>query len=105
VAEFWNPTGYLALSEKSGLAPRAAYGLAALKTVGSTGAPLAESVYHWSGEAVGGHVPLVPSTGGTDVVGALAGGAPTLPIRAGRISGPVLGVALDAWSEDGRRCR
>jgi acetoacetyl-CoA synthetase len=102
---FGASAGYLALSEKSGLAPRSAYGLAALKTVGSTGAPLAESVYHWSREAVGMHVPLVSCTGGTDVVGAFAGGAPTLPIRVGRISGPVLGVALDAWSEDGHPVR
>ncbi|MFJ9381227.1 acetoacetate--CoA ligase [Streptomyces sp. NPDC101455] len=97
--------GYLAISEKLGLTPRATYGLATLKAVGSTGAPLAESVYGWAREAVGEHVQLVSCTGGTDVVGAFAGGAPILPVRAGRISGPVLGVALDAWAEDGRSVR
>ncbi|WP_329343620.1 acetoacetate--CoA ligase [Streptomyces sp. NBC_01352] len=102
---FGASAGYLAISEKQRLTPRATYGLAALKTVGSTGAPLADSVYHWARQAVGDHVPLVSVTGGTEVVGAFAGGAPTLPVRVGRIPGPVLGVALDAWSEDGRPVR
>jgi acetoacetyl-CoA synthetase len=102
---FGASAGYLAISEKNHLNPGAAFDLRALKMVGSTGAPLAESVYRWAREAVGQHIPLVSSTGGTDVVGAFAGGAPTLPVRAGRISGPVLGVALDSWSEDGHPIR
>ncbi|QSE90658.1 acetoacetate--CoA ligase [Rhodococcus pseudokoreensis] len=102
---FGASAGYLGLSETQGLTPRATYGLSALRTVGSTGAPLAESVYGWASAAVGEHIPLVSSTGGTDVVGAFAGGAPTLSVRAGRISAPVLGVALDSWSHDGKPVR
>jgi acetoacetyl-CoA synthetase len=47
----------------------------------------------------------VSRSGGTDVVSALATGAPTLPIRAGEIAAPALGVALDAFDINGQSVR
>jgi acetoacetyl-CoA synthetase len=44
-------------------------------------------------------------SGGTDVVSALATGAPTLSIRPGEIAAAALGVALDAFDADGRSVR
>ena len=38
-------------------------------------------------------------SGGTDVVSAFAGGAPTVPVWPGELSAPYLGVALDAYDE------
>jgi len=40
-------------------------------------------------------------SGGTDVCSIFVGGAPTLPVRVGRIQAPALGVSVEAWDEDG----
>jgi acetoacetyl-CoA synthetase len=42
-------------------------------------------------------------TGGTDVCSALVTAVETLPVYGGIIQGPVLGVALESWKEEGIR--
>jgi acetoacetyl-CoA synthetase len=42
-------------------------------------------------------------SGGTDIVGVFVASAPTTPVYDGEISAPALGVALEAWDEDGQR--
>ncbi|SFO50152.1 acetoacetyl-CoA synthetase [Pseudonocardia ammonioxydans] len=97
--------GYLAASESAGLLPGTDHDLGALRTVGSSGAPLPAGAYDWAADHVGKHVEVQSSSGGTDVVSAFAGGAPLLPVVPGELSGPCLGVALDAWDADGRPVR
>lgn len=41
------------------------------------------------------------ASGGTGVATALVGGAPILPVRPGELSGPSLGVTLEAWGPAG----
>jgi acetoacetyl-CoA synthetase len=48
---------------------------------------------------------VVSASGGTDVVGAFALGSPIQAVVPGEISGPALGVALDAYDEAGRSVR
>ncbi|MCS7478490.1 acetoacetate--CoA ligase [Umezawaea endophytica] len=93
--------GYLLACAKAGVEP-GAFDLGALRVVGSTGAPLPESCYHWVADHVGPSVQLASTTGGTDVVSGFAGSAPTTPVRPGEISAPLLGVALEAWDADGK---
>jgi acetoacetyl-CoA synthetase len=92
--------GYLLACAKAGVEP-AALDLAALRAVGSTGAPLPAACYHWVAEHVAGTVQLASTTGGTDVVSGFAGSAPTTPVWPGEISAPLLGVALEAWDSNG----
>jgi acetoacetyl-CoA synthetase len=47
------------------------------------------------------HVPVVSTSGGTDVATAFVGGAPLLPVYTGEIPGPCLGAAVQAWDERG----
>jgi acetoacetyl-CoA synthetase len=42
-----------------------------------------------------------PISGGTDLVGVFVGGDPTRPFRAGEMTGPMLGTAVDVWTDDG----
>ena len=46
-------------------------------------------------------VHLASISGGTDLCGSLVGGDPTGPVFAGEIQRPMLGMAIDVWSEDG----
>ncbi|MFJ3589530.1 acetoacetate--CoA ligase [Streptomyces sp. NPDC090231] len=94
--------GYLLASAKAGLEPGRDLDLSALRSLGCTGAPLPAQPYYWVRDHVGAHVQVGSTSGGTDIVSAFAGGAPTTPVWAGEISAPVLGVALEAWDEHGR---
>lgn len=91
--------GYVLGCTKAGAVPRAEHDLSALKTVGITGSALPASSALWLRDNVGGQVASV--SGGTDVVSAFAGAAPTVPVWPGELSAPCLGVSLEAWDESG----
>jgi acetoacetyl-CoA synthetase len=93
--------GYLLASAKAGLNPGRDLDLSGLRVLGSTGAPLTAAPYYWVRDAVGPHVQVASSSGGTDVVSGFAGSAPTTDVWPGEISAPNLGVALEAWDEGG----
>ncbi|MEV0182036.1 acetoacetate--CoA ligase [Streptomyces sp. NPDC050625] len=93
---------YLAAVERSGLHPAADLDLGALRSVVQTGSAMARSTWHWVYDRLAPGAQLQSICGGTDVCSALAGGSPLLPVRAGRISGPSLGVALASWDDAGR---
>ena len=94
--------GYLLNCEKAGIEPGRDLDLSALRVLASTGSPLPASSYPWVREHVGRQVQLDSTSGGTDVVSAFAGSAPTTPVWAGEVSAPMLGVALEAWDPEGR---
>lgn len=94
--------GYLLSCEKAGIEPGQNLDLSALRVLASTGSPLPASSYSWVHEHVAREVQLDSTSGGTDVVSAFAGSAPTTPVWAGEVSAPLLGVALEAWSPEGR---
>ncbi|MEV8092715.1 acetoacetate--CoA ligase [Kitasatospora sp. NPDC085879] len=92
---------YLAAGEKAGSRPAATHGLSRLRTVLQTGSSLPASTWHWAHRELPS-VWLQSICGGTDVCSVLAGASALLPVRAGRIPGPALGVALAAWDPSGR---
>jgi acetoacetyl-CoA synthetase len=96
---------YLAACAKSGVHPAAEHDLSALRSIGVTGSTLPTPAYHWVADEVGPRVQLASITGGTDVVTAFAGSAPTVPVWPGELSAAYLGVALDSFDEQGRSVR
>jgi acetoacetyl-CoA synthetase len=92
---------FIQASMKAGVDP-SALDLAALRTVGSTGAPLSPEGFAWVYEHVKQDVLLSSLSGGTDVCTAFVGGAPTLPVRAGVIPARMLGCAIESFDLDGR---
>jgi acetoacetyl-CoA synthetase len=93
---------YLQACAKAGLQPGAGFDLSALRTVGSTGAPLPPEGFAWVYDAVGADVMLSSLSGGTDVCTAFVGGAPSLPVRAGVIPARLLGCAVEAFDGAGQ---
>ncbi|MYW90402.1 acetoacetate--CoA ligase [Amycolatopsis rubida] len=76
--------------------------LPSLRCVGVTGSALPASTAEWLADRLGPRVQIASTSGGTDVVTGFVGAAPTLPVYAGEISGPCLGVAADAYDPAGR---
>ncbi|MBL1075520.1 acetoacetate--CoA ligase [Nocardia sp. 2] len=93
--------GYVLACAKAGAVPRTDHDLSALRMVGITGSSLPPSSSLWLRDNVGEHIPVASISGGTDVVSAFIGGVRTVPVWPGELSAPYLGVALDAWDENG----
>ena len=100
VTYFGTSPGHLLASRKANLAPGRTHDLRELRTIGSTGSPLAAELFDWVGLHVGADVLVSSISGGTDVVTAFAGGTPDVPVVAGELSCRYLGAAVDCWSPD-----
>jgi len=90
---------------KAGIEPRHTHGLEQLRTICSTGSPLAPEGFHVVYERVKPDVHLASISGGTDLCGCLVGGVPTAPVYAGEIQGPALGMASDVADDGGASLR
>lgn len=99
---FGTSAPYLMACRKAGLQPGAELDLAALRGVGSTGAPLPAAGFEWVAEAVGPAVQLGSLSGGTDVCTGFVGPAPIVPVWPGEISCRMLGAKVEAFDEAGR---
>jgi acetoacetyl-CoA synthetase len=86
---------------KAGIEPRRSVDLAALRTLGSTGSPLAPEAYRWVYESVKPDVWLNPISGGTDLAGVFVGGLPTVPLYEGEMQCRWLGARVEAWDDAG----
>jgi acetoacetyl-CoA synthetase len=93
---------YLQSCLKAGLRPRDSHDLSAVRVVGSTGAPLSPEGFAWVADAVGEHIQINSTSGGTDLCAAFVGGAPNVPVWLGEISCAVLGAAVVAYDEAGK---
>ncbi|MGH3910578.1 MAG: acetoacetate--CoA ligase, partial [Pseudonocardiaceae bacterium] len=86
---------------KAGLRPGKEQDLAALRAIGSTGAPLSPEGFRWINEEVGPNVQICSVSGGTDLCAAFVCAAPDVPVWEGEISCRALGAAVVALDESG----
>jgi acetoacetyl-CoA synthetase len=102
VTVFGTSPKYLAALEKEGYRPRERHGLAVLRTMLSTGSPLAPEQYDFVANAIGPDIQLASISGGTDIVSCFALGNPLLPVYRGEIQCRGLGMKVEVWNDDGR---
>ena len=102
VTRFGSGAAYLTACEKSGSSPRDELDLSALRSIMSTGSPLPDSTWRWVYSDVKPDVLLGSDSGGTDVATAFVGANPFEDVVLGELQGPCLGVAVEAWSEQGQ---
>jgi acetoacetyl-CoA synthetase len=88
--------------KKSGWQPRTTHKLSTLRTMTSTGSPLSAEGFEFVYRAIKPGLHLASISGGTDIVSCFVGGDPTLPVYAGEIQAPGLGMAVDVYDESGR---
>ncbi|HET6817164.1 MAG TPA: acetoacetate--CoA ligase [Mycobacteriales bacterium] len=90
---------YIQACMKAELHPSRDFDLTAMRSVGSTGAPLPPEGFAWIYDEVGDDVMLSSLSGGTDVCTAFVGGVPLLPVRAGEIPCRLLGCKVEAYDD------
>ncbi|HZC19356.1 MAG TPA: acetoacetate--CoA ligase, partial [Rubrobacteraceae bacterium] len=98
---FGTSAGYITACMQAGIEPGRDFDLSALKSVGSTGAPLPPEGFDWVYEHVKGDLWLFSTSGGTDLCTAFVGGCPLLPVRAGELQARALGAKVEAYDEEG----
>ena len=98
---FGTSASYIAACMKAGIEPAKGRDLSKLRSVGSTGSPLAPEGFDWIYEQLGADTWLFSTSGGTDLCTAFVGGVPTLPVYRGEIQARALGAAVESWDEDG----
>ena len=101
VSVFGTSAKYLALAEKEGLEPARTHDLGALRTVLSTGSPLAAHSFDYVYRDIKSDVHLASISGGTDIVSCFALGNPVGPVWRGELQLRGLGLAVDVFGPDG----
>ncbi|MGE0160193.1 MAG: acetoacetate--CoA ligase [Gemmatimonadales bacterium] len=101
LTHFGTSARYLAVAAKRALEPRATHDLPALRTILSTGSPLAPESFDWVYGAVKDDVHLASISGGTDIVSCFVLGDPTAPVHRGEIQSAGLGMSVEVWDEAG----
>ena len=99
---FGTSAGFLSACHRAGLRPGAMADLSRLRTIGSTGAPLAPDAARWVYDHARPGVYLSSISGGTDVCTAFVGGSPGVAVRAGEIPCRYLGASVQAFDPSGR---
>jgi acetoacetyl-CoA synthetase len=96
---------FLDAAAKAGVEPIRSHDLSRLRTILSTGSPLAPESFDWVYTSVKRDVALASISGGTDIVSCFVLGSPTLPVWRGEIQCAGLGMRVDVVDEAGRPLR
>jgi acetoacetyl-CoA synthetase len=90
---------------KAGVRPRETHALTPLKTMTSTGSPLAPESFDFVYDHVKRDLHLASISGGTDIVSCFVGGNPIGPVWRGEIQCRALGMKVEVWDERGHAVR
>ncbi|WP_119392157.1 acetoacetate--CoA ligase [Taklimakanibacter lacteus] len=102
---FGTSAKYIDAVKKSGLKPRETHRLSSVRTMFSTGSPLAAESFDFVYQDVKRDLHLASISGGTDICGCFVGGNAWSPVWRGEIQGPMLGMAVDVYDDDARPVR
>lgn len=95
-----SPT-FVQMMERAGLRPREMFDLSRLSQVVVAGAPCTPEIFAWFYEAVKQDLWVTSQSGGTEIASGFVGSAPGLAVYAGEIQTRMLGMDVQAWSDDG----
>ncbi len=101
VTVFGTSAKYISALEKAGVRPRDEFDLPQLRSVLSTGSPLAAESFDYVYEAIGDDLQLSSIAGGTDILSCFVLGNPLLPVRRGEIQCRGLGMAVLIFNDAG----
>ena len=106
INHFGTSAKYLSVLEQANTLPKKAelkaLTLSSLKSVFSTGSPLAPSTFEYVYRAFGPNIMLGSITGGTDILSLFGAPCPILPVHAGEIQCLGLGMSVKCFSADGK---
>ncbi len=90
---------------KVGLEPAVTHRLDTVRTITSTGSPLAPERFDFVYEKIKRDVHLASISGGTDIIGLFVGGNPIGPVWRGEIQARTLGMKVEVFDEHGQPIR
>jgi acetoacetyl-CoA synthetase len=102
---FGTSARYIDTLRKANLAPIDTHPLPSLRTMTSTGSPLAPESFDYVYERVKRDLHLASISGGTDIISCFVGGDPTGPVWRGEIQVRALGMKVEVFDEHGRSVR
>jgi acetoacetyl-CoA synthetase len=98
---FGTSATYINILKSQGFRPKDLFDLSSLKTIGQTGSPLSAEGFKYVYESIKDDVHFNSLAGGTDINGCFAIGSPILPVYAGELQSPALGMKIKAYDENG----
>ncbi len=101
ISIFGTSAKYIAALEKAECRPGKTHQLPRLRTLLSTGSPLAHESYDYVYRDIKNDLCLSSISGGTDIISCFALGNPTLPVYRGELQCKGLGMAVDVFNEQG----
>ena len=101
ITVFGTSAKYIASLESNGIKPKTISTFPKLRTILSTGSPLAEENYDFVYNYWKEDVQLSSISGGTDIISCFALGNPTLPVNRGEIQCRGLGMQVKSFNETG----
>ena len=105
ISVFGTSAKWIAAVEKAGIKPRESHKLLHLKTILSTGSPLAEESFDYVYRDVKSRVMLASISGGTDIISCFALGCPLLPVYRGELQCRGLGLKVEILDDSGKSLR
>ena len=102
---FGTSAGYIAGLQNAGATPGRNFDLAALRSILSTGSPLAVEGFEYVYREIKQDVHLASISGGTDINGCFAAGNPMGAVWAGELQCRCLGMKVEAFDEKGKPVR
>jgi acetoacetyl-CoA synthetase len=90
---------------KAGLEPVRTHRLSALRTMTSTGSPLAPESFDYVYGSIKKDLHLASISGGTDIISCFVGGNPCAPVWRGEIQARALGMDVEVFDDQGRPVR
>ena len=101
ITVFGTSAKFIAAQEKAGIKPRDEFDLSSVRTVLSTGSPLAPASFDYVYRDIAEDVQLSSIAGGTDIISCFAAGNPLLHVRRGELQCLALGMAVEIFDDDG----
>jgi len=101
VSIFGTSPKFLAALDKAGYHPRERVALPALRTLISTGSPLAPEQFDFVYREIKADLHLASISGGTDIISSFCIGNPTAPVHRGELQCAGLGMAVDIVDDRG----
>ena len=98
---FGTSAKYIDAVRKTGWKPAETHKLENLRAMLSTGSPLSAESFDYVHEAIKSDLHLASISGGTDICGCFVGGNPISSVYRGEIQGPMLGMAVDVYDDQG----
>ncbi|MCL6578021.1 MAG: acetoacetate--CoA ligase [Candidatus Bathyarchaeota archaeon] len=92
---------YINFLRSQNVRPCKDYDLSSLREISQTGSPLSAEGFEYVYEAIKKDLHFNSIAGGTDINGCFTAGSPTLPVYAGELQSPALGMKIKAYDEKG----